>query len=152
MCKIPDSAQSGAYIPPGTPPPKLQYNCRESIVHPLGYSQERKSKTFCQSNLIVCVVSFTRSVHVQSCLTLCDPMDCSPQVSLSMGFSRQEYWSGLLFPSPGHLPDPGVKLTSSESPALADRFFTTEPLNGKPHKKTGANCYFFLQRLFQTQG
>ena len=37
----------------------------------------------------------------QSCPTLCDPMDYSPQASPSVGFSRQEYWSGLLFPSPG---------------------------------------------------
>ena len=36
----------------------------------------------------------------QSCLTLCDPMDCSHQASRSMGFSRHEYWSGLPFPSP----------------------------------------------------
>ena len=45
-----------------------------------------------------------------------------------MGFSRQEDWSGLPFPSPGDLPDPGVKPTS---PALAGGFFTTEP-PGKP--------------------
>ena len=44
----------------------------------------------------------------------------------SMGFSRQEYWSGLLFPSPGGLPDPGIKPASPVSPALASRFFTTE--------------------------
>ena len=37
---------------------------------------------------------------LQSCLTLCDPMDCSLPGSLSMGFSRQEYWSGLPLPSP----------------------------------------------------
>ena len=41
-----------------------------------------------------------------------------------MGFSRLEYWSGLLFPFPGDLPDPGIK---PESPALAGAFFTTEP-------------------------
>ena len=41
-----------------------------------------------------------------------------------MGFPRQEYWSGLPFPSPGDLPNPGTELTS---PALAGRFFTTEP-------------------------
>ena len=46
---------------------------------------------------------------IQSRLTLWDPMDCSPQVSLSMEFSRQEHWSGLSFPSPGDLPDPGIK-------------------------------------------
>ena len=59
----------------------------------------------------------------QSCLTLCYPMDyIAHQAHLSMGFSRQEYWSGLPFPSPGHLPDPG---TEPESPALqADAFFT----------------------------
>ena len=48
--------------------------------------------------------------------------------SLFTGFPRQEYWSGLLLPSPEDLPDPGIKLMS---PALAGRFFTTEP-PGKP--------------------
>ena len=41
-------------------------------------------------------------LHAQSCLILCDPMDCNPPgPSLSMDFSRQEYWSGWPFPSPG---------------------------------------------------
>ena len=54
------------------------------------------------------------------------------QAPLSMGFSRQEYWSGLPFPfSRGDLPDPGIELTFPASPALAGRFFTTEP-PGKP--------------------
>ena len=44
---------------------------------------------------------------------------------LSMGFSRHEYWSGLPFPPPGDLPDPGIKLGSLTSPALAVGFFTT---------------------------
>ena len=44
-----------------------------------------------------------------------------------MGFPRQEYSSGLPFPSPGDLPNPGIKLTSPVSPALAGGFFTTEP-------------------------
>ena len=47
------------------------------------------------------------------------------QAPLSMGFSRQEYWSGLPCPSPWDLPDPGLKSTSPNSPALAGRFFTT---------------------------
>ena len=46
------------------------------------------------------------------------------QAPLSMVFSRQEYWSGLLCP-PGDLPDPGIKPTSLTSPALAGGFFTT---------------------------
>ena len=45
----------------------------------------------------------------QSCQILCDPMDCSHQAPLFMGFSRQEYWSVLPFPSPGDLPEPGIK-------------------------------------------
>ena len=49
------------------------------------------------------------------------------QASLSVGFSRQEYWSGLPFPSPGDLPDPGIELSSLTSPALAGGLFTTEP-------------------------
>ena len=66
-------------------------------------------------------------------LLRCIPLFVTPwtvacQVPLSMGFSRQEYCSGLPFPSPGYLPDPGIE---SASPALAGGFFTTEP-PGKP--------------------
>ena len=48
------------------------------------------------------------------------------QAPLSMGFSRQEYWSGLPFPSPGDLPDLGITLLSCVS-CTADGFFSTEP-------------------------
>ena len=61
---------------------------------------------------------------LQSCLTLCSPLDCSPQVPLSMGFSRQEYWSGLPRPPPGDFPESGIKPVSFMSLALASRFFT----------------------------
>ena len=47
------------------------------------------------------------------------------QAPLSMGFSRQEYWSGLPYLPPGDLPDPGIEPTFLESPALAGGFFTT---------------------------
>ena len=51
----------------------------------------------------------------QLCLTLHDPMDCiACQVPLSMEFSRQEYWSGLPFPSPGDLANPGIEPRSPE--------------------------------------
>ena len=59
----------------------------------------------------------------QSCLTLCDTWTVAHKASPSMGFSRQQYWSGLPFPFPGNLPDPRIKPTSS---ALAGRFFITE--------------------------
>ena len=47
------------------------------------------------------------------------------QAPLSMGFSRQEYWNRLSFPSPGDLTNPGIEPESLRSPALASRFFTT---------------------------
>ena len=47
------------------------------------------------------------------------------QAPLSMGFSRQEYWSELPFPSPGDLPNPGIESASPMSPAWAGGFFTT---------------------------
>ena len=58
--------------------------------------------------LCVCLVAQLHS-------TDCHPMECTHQVSLSVEFSRQECWSGLLFPSPGDLPNPGIEL---KSPAL----------------------------------
>ena len=57
------------------------------------------------------------------------PWTVTRQASLSTGFPRQEYWSGLLFPFPGDHLDPVIE---PMSPALAGRFFTTEPL-GKSH-------------------
>ena len=54
-----------------------------------------------------------------------------PQASLSMEFSRQEYWSGLSCPPPRDLPDPGIELTFPMVPALPSIFFTIEP-SGKP--------------------
>ena len=59
------------------------------------------------------------------------PWPIALKAPLSMGFPRQEYWSALPFPSPGDLPDPGIKPVSPVSPELAGRFFTTVP-SGKP--------------------
>ena len=66
------------------------------------------------------------------------PWAVACQAPLSMGFSREEYWSGLPFPSPGNLPDPEIEPTS---PALAGGFFTTEP-SGKPF-----NTYFIVNAM-----
>ena len=62
---------------------------------------------------------------VQSCPTLCAPWTIAHQVPLSMALSKQEYWHGLPFLSPGDLPDPGIEPASLVSPALAGRFLTT---------------------------
>ena len=68
-------------------------------------------------DLIVCMFSC-----VWSFVT---PWTIAHQAPLSMGFSKQEYWSGLPFPSPGDLPNPGIEFKFFASPALAGRFFTT---------------------------
>ena len=60
--------------------------------------------------------------YLQLVLTLCDPVDHGPPL-LYMGFSRQEYWSGLPCPPPGDLPNPGMEPASL---ALAGGLFTTE--------------------------
>ena len=67
-----------------------------------------------RSSFIMCV----RAKSPQSCLILCDPMNCSPPGSpVHGGFSRQEYWSGLPCLPPGDLPDPGIKPEFLMSPA-----------------------------------
>ena len=63
---------------------------------------------------------------IQSCLTLCDPMDC--QAPLSMGILQEKYWSGLPCPLPGNLPNLG---TEPRSPALQADSLPSEP-RGKP--------------------
>ena len=68
-----------------------------------------------------------------SCVRLfATPWTESLKAPLSMEFSSQVYWSGLPFPPPGDLPDPGIKPMCPASPALAGEFFTPEP-PGKPN-------------------
>ena len=75
-------------------------------------------------------VSFTSGSGfvAKLCPTLVTPWTVAHQAPLSMGFSRQEYWSGLPFPPPGDLPNPGIK---PRSPALQADSLPTE-LQGKP--------------------
>ena len=77
--------------------------------------------------LCVCLLSYFSHVWL-----FATPRTVARQAPLSVGFSRQEYWSGLPFPPPGELPNSGIKPTSPETLALAGRFFTTE-LPGKPN-------------------
>ena len=74
------------------------------------------------------MLSFPACVGVcaQSCQTLCNFMaPGAHQAPLSIGFPRQEHWSGLPFPSLGSLPNPGIEPMSPASPAFIGRFFTT---------------------------
>ena len=84
-------------------------------------SEERHRGNLHPLQVCVCAQSLS---HVQLFETLWAEIH---QTLLSMGFSRQGYWNGLLFPPPGDLPNPGIELASPASPALTDRFFTTEP-------------------------
>ena len=70
-----------------------------------------------------------RTVCVQSLQSYLFPTlwTVACQASLSVGFSRQKYWSGLPCPPPGDLPNPGIKPASPDLLALAGEFFTTEP-------------------------
>ena len=70
-------------------------------------------------------------LFAKSSLTLAIPWTIARQASVSMGFSRQEYRSGLPCSPSGDLPDPGIEPTTPVSPALAGEFFTKSP-PGKP--------------------
>ena len=67
---------------------------------------------------VSCFPACKQAQSLQSCLTLCDPMDCSPSGFSVRGFSRQEYWSGLPCLLPGDFPDSAIEPTSPASPAL----------------------------------
>ena len=67
----------------------------------------------------------------QSCLILCDSMDCSLPGSSVHGIFQARRLDGLPFPSPGDLPDPGIEPMFPLSPVLGSKFFTTVP-PGKP--------------------
>ena len=69
-----------------------------------------------------------RAQSLSRVLLFVTPWTVARQTPLATGFSRQEYWSGLPFPSKGDLPNPGIEHASPASPAVAGRFFTTELL------------------------
>ena len=83
---------------------------------------------------------------LQSCPIFATPYTVAHQAPLSMGFSRQEYWSGLPFPSPGDLPYPG---TETRSPALQADSLLAEP-QGKP-KNTEMGSLSLLHWIFPTK-
>ena len=101
--------------------PKQRGKDRYSVVPP----------SICPSTSVMPSMSKGKVKVSRSCLTLCDPMVCSPPGSSVHGvFSRHEYWSGLPSPSPGDLPNPGI---GPRSPALQADALPSEP-PGKPRK------------------
>ena len=82
--------------------------------------------------MVIPVYSHCCCLVARLCLTLyVTQWTIAHQASLSMGFSRQEYWSGLPFAFPGDLPDPGIEPQAPAVSCIAGEFFTTEPL-GEP--------------------
>ena len=102
--------------------------------------EETDSQGHVRSHVRACSVA-------QSCSTLLTPWTVAQQALLSIGFCRQEYWSGLPFLFPGDLPNPGIKPKSPASPALVGRFFITGP-PGKPVKSHTA-CQSSSRKLWQ---
>ena len=104
----------------------------ESLIHRIQQLNEVDRKTHEWINRWFVVILITNGgggLIAKTCPPLCDPMDCSPPAPLSMGFPRQDSWSGLPFPSPGDLLDPGIKPLF---PVFQVDSSTTEP-PGKPY-------------------
>ena len=90
-----------------------------------------------------CIVSTQLKYTIQYCY---DPLDCSPPGSSVRGILQEEYWSGLPFPSPGDLPDPGIE---PRSPALRAYPLTSEP-PGKPNYANNAIITHLVTRRWPT--
>ena len=118
---------------------------RVCVLHVL---QLKRSQMLQLAVLHACMLS------LQSCPTLRSLMHCSRQAPLSMGFSRQEHWSGLPCPPPGGLPDPGMEPTFLMSPAVAGGFSTTGVLQVRsPVQPREKNIYGVIKReVLKSQG
>ena len=73
---------------------------------------------FCRQHAIACLIATCMHAKLQSCIWLCNPMDSSQPGSSVHRILQAEYWSGLSFPSPGYLLDPGVKPSAPVAPEL----------------------------------
>ena len=110
----------------------------QAAGHGIAESDTTEGLNWTECIQFTCVCVCWSLSHAQ----LCNPFDCSPQAPLSMGFPRQQYWSGLPFPSPGDFHNPGNK---PRSPALQVEL-TTEP----PGKPRHCIVYFLITYLLMT--
>ena len=106
------------------------WNILEGARSLMGTDYPEKALVIRPGALVTSLVLNVLCSVAQLCPTLCNPMDCSLPGSSVHGILRQEYWSGLAFPSPEDLPNPEKEPASLASPVLAGRLFTTE-LPGK---------------------
>ena len=80
--------------------------------------------------------------HLSRVQLFVTPWTVAHQAPVSMGVSRQEHWSGLPFPPPGDLPDPGAEPAPPVSPVSASRLFTTEPPGKPPNGVLSLHCNY----------
>ena len=98
--------------------------------------------SFCVLIFRVCLLSASYCACMLSHVRIfATPSTIIHQVPTSVGFSRQEYWSALPFPSAGDLLTPGTEPKSPVAPALAHRFFTTEPPGKRKHHTAGSHLF-----------
>ena len=119
------------------PARRIPWTEQSGGLQPTGLQRVRHN--FVTSTYIHIYIHESESEVAQSCLTLLTPWTVAYQAAPSMGYSRQEYWSGLPFPSPGYLPDPGIK---PRSRALEADALTSEPAG----KQTNTLVFTFLYR------
>ncbi|CAI9161500.1 unnamed protein product [Rangifer tarandus platyrhynchus] len=112
-------SSSVSKIPSSTLSPHL--NCSSSLcIKPACHGQRQE----CTEQLVQWKQNISHMFHHSVMSDSATPWTVANQAPLFMEFSRQEYWSGLPFPSPGDLPDPGIEPASH---ALAGRFLAPEP-------------------------
>ena len=124
---------------PESSPRQMEKNMLNSSSNKLGNTGEmltpgevryRLSTWGFSQGIVLHIPSVWACMHaklLQSCRLFATLWTIARQAPMSMGFSRQEYWSGLPSPPPGDLPNPEIKPTSLMSSAWAGGFFTTEP-------------------------
>jgi len=116
------------------------------LIYKMGILTLPTSEGRCEDEVCEDIQSACHCVHYAACvLSHCSRLwlfatlwTLAHKAPLSMEFSRQEYWSGVPYPPPGDLPDPGVEPVTLASPALAGVFFTTAPPGKSPFVMLGA--------------
>ena len=98
------------------------WNILEGARSLMGTDYPEKALVIRPGALVTSLVLNVLCSVAQLCPTLCNPMDCSLPGSSVHGILRQEYWSGLLFPSPEDLPNSGIEPRSLMSPAMASTY------------------------------
>ena len=95
---------------------QIQWNCFKFFICKTSWQTTLQRKLFLLQRFSALSHLWVHAQSLaQSCSTLCEPMTVAHQPPSSMGFSKQEYWSGLTFPPPGDLPDPGIEPQSHVS-------------------------------------